>query len=106
MTEFNADLDREELHETLQNRDFIGFIDMLRGQDALGLARAFQEFGEEVKQEADHELMIDLKEPLQIDDGLLGCLALMYEAENQILLEEELADLDSDLENRAEAMDD
>lgn len=86
----SANLDRELLHQRLQEVELIEVLERLRGDQAAGFHRAVTAFGQEVKQAVDAEVMMDLNDSLEIEGWLVGYVALLYEAENNKSVEEEL----------------
>jgi len=83
-------LNREEIHRLLQERDLIEVLDTVRGQSGENITAGIEELGSEVERAVNNELLLSLHDPLDSNKRLIGFLALLYEAENQTRIENEL----------------
>lgn len=88
------ELDRDELHQLMQESNLVEVLDSVRGQSSADIQIGAKQLGAEVEKAANGELLTNLRETLDADKKVIGFLALMYEAENGTRIEEELSQLD------------
>jgi hypothetical protein len=89
----SRELDREELHSKMQEQELIEVLDTVRGHTESEILNGIGTLGKRVEKAANGELLTELKEPLDSGNQLVGFLSLLYEAENETRVEQELSQL-------------
>jgi hypothetical protein len=83
-------LDREELHCALREEDLMDFFGGLSGNGLVELDNSVGAFGKEILEAVNREQIDRFQPPLDGRCRAVGYLALLYEAENNTQLENEV----------------
>lgn len=88
-----GELNRDELYRKLEEQGLEGFLDEIQGRWGKHLDGSIAEFGGEITQAVNVGRRIDFKEPLEAEDLIIGYRTLLYEAVNEISIEDELGQI-------------
>ena len=74
---------REELYESLEQRDFEKVLEQYHGSTADPVHRDVIQFGEQILKRINNRRIGQFQEPLNLPPVMVGYLALMYESETE-----------------------
>ncbi|MWV64492.1 hypothetical protein GRS48_06590 [Halorubrum sp. JWXQ-INN 858] len=72
---------REELYESLEQRDFEEVLEQYHGSTGDPIHRDVTQFGEQILNRINNRRIGQFQEPLNLSPAMVGYLALMYESE-------------------------